>query len=315
MQAWVQGSARLGYFVADWILTTNHRRLAILYFAFVAVTGFTGLILATVIRLELAYPGQFFLAQNAERYLTVISLHGIVMVFFVVIPVLFGAFGNFLLPTQLGIRDVAFPRLNSFMFWVTPAGFVMLLHILLFDKVYSTTSWLNYAELQARLRRRFHSVENSEAEFRSERFNGATLGLRLRTESAALRETRGALLHQYAPQLTVNGPELQAVGFTTFRDTAIRLLDQRGILVIGIGQTASQVGTWFLRNGVIVSWCEASRFTLGRGEFMGLSHCARWVIRHCQAALYLRFHGFGDVMRVAERLVCLYTGMLETTPL
>ncbi len=110
--------------------------MAILYFLFIAITGFTGLILATVIRLELAYPGQVFLAQNAERYLTTASLHGIVMVFFVVIPVLFGAFGNFLLPTQLGIRDVAFPRLNSFMFWVTPAGFVLLLHILLFDKAY-----------------------------------------------------------------------------------------------------------------------------------------------------------------------------------
>jgi cytochrome c oxidase subunit I len=113
---WSHAYARLSYFVADWVLTTNHRRLAILYFAMIAVTGFTGLVLATIIRLELAYPGQFFLAQNAERYLTVISLHGVIMVFFVVIPVLFGAFGNFLLPTQLGIRDVAFPRLNSFMF-------------------------------------------------------------------------------------------------------------------------------------------------------------------------------------------------------
>ncbi len=112
----IMSVSRVGIFLSDWIFTTNHRRLAILYFWFIVITGFTGLILATIIRLELAYPGKFFLAQNAERYLTVISLHGIVMVFFVVIPVLFGAFGNFLLPTQLGIRDVAFPRLNSFMF-------------------------------------------------------------------------------------------------------------------------------------------------------------------------------------------------------
>ncbi len=110
------GVARMAAMLADWVLTTNHRRLAILYFLFIALTGFTGLVLATVIRLELTYPGQVFLAQNAERYLTTASLHGIVMVFFVVIPVIFGAFGNFLLPTQLGIRDVAFPRLNSFMF-------------------------------------------------------------------------------------------------------------------------------------------------------------------------------------------------------
>lgn len=107
---------RVGYFFNEWVLTTNHRRLAILYFAFIVLTGFVGLILATIIRLELAYPGQCFLTQNAERYLTLISVHGIVMVFFVVIPLLFGAFANFLLPTQLGVRDVAFPRLNSFMF-------------------------------------------------------------------------------------------------------------------------------------------------------------------------------------------------------
>jgi len=107
---------RIAYFFNEWVLTTNHRRLAILYFAFVIFSGFVGLILATIIRVELAYPGQAFLTQNAERYLTLISVHGIVMVFFVVIPLIFGAFGNFLLPTQLGVRDVAFPRLNSFMF-------------------------------------------------------------------------------------------------------------------------------------------------------------------------------------------------------
>lgn len=87
-----------------------------MYFLFVVTTAFAGLALATVIRVELALPGMSFLDNNAEKYLTVISLHAIVMVFFVVIPVLFGAFGNFLLPTQLGVRDVAFPRLNSFMF-------------------------------------------------------------------------------------------------------------------------------------------------------------------------------------------------------
>ncbi len=190
--------ARLCYFVADWVLTTNHRRLAILYFAMIAVTGFTGLVLATIIRLELAYPGQYFLAQNAERYLTTISLHGIVMVFFVVIPVLFGAFGNFLLPTQLGIRDVAFPRLNSFMFWVTPAGFVMLLHILLFDRAYNVTYWLNYSELRAQLRRRYTQVELPAAEFRTDLVNTSALGVRLHT---GMGGHRGALIQGYAPQL------------------------------------------------------------------------------------------------------------------
>jgi hypothetical protein len=154
-QSWTHASARVAYFANEWILSTNHRKIAVMYFVFVLFAGFTGLVLATVIRLELAYPGAFVLTNNAERYLTIISLHGIVMVFFMIIPVIFGAFGNFLLPTQLGIRDVAFPRLNSFMFWVTPAGFVMLLHIIMFDKNYQLVHWVNYSELKAQLRRRY----------------------------------------------------------------------------------------------------------------------------------------------------------------
>ena len=148
------GLARLGYVLNEWVLTTNQRRLAILYFLFVFVSGFVGLVLATIIRIELAYPGQVFLTQNAERYLTLISIHGIVMVFFMIIPLIFGAFGNFLLPTQMGVRDVAFPRLNSFMFWVTPSGFVLLIHIILFDRSYTLTQWLNYGEMRAQVRRR-----------------------------------------------------------------------------------------------------------------------------------------------------------------
>ena len=150
--------ARIAYFFTEWVLSTNHRRIAVLYFYFVLLAGFTGLVLATIIRLELAYPGKFFLTNNAERYLTTISLHGVVMVFFMIIPVLFGAFGNFLLPTQLGIRDVAFPRLNSFMFWVTPSGFVLLLHILLFDRSYNLTYWINYGEVKSALRRRYQTA-------------------------------------------------------------------------------------------------------------------------------------------------------------
>lgn len=122
------------YTLNNWMLSTNHRRISVLYFIFILLTSFSGLLLATVIRIELAMPGISILNNNAEKYLTVISLHGVVMVFFVVIPTLFGAFGNFLLPTQLGIRDVAFPRLNSFMYWVTPSGFILTLHIFLADR-------------------------------------------------------------------------------------------------------------------------------------------------------------------------------------
>lgn len=115
-QSWTYFWSKASYLLNAWVLSTNHRRIAVMYFIFVITAACAGLLLATIIRVELALPGVSIIENNAERYLTIISLHGLVMVFFVVIPVLFGAFGNFLLPTQLGVRDVAFPRLNSFMF-------------------------------------------------------------------------------------------------------------------------------------------------------------------------------------------------------
>ncbi len=77
----------------------------------------------------------------------------------------------------------------------------MLLHILLFDRAYSVTYWLNYSELRARLRRRFHTVETPLAEFRTEAAGQTSLGLRLHTHAALIQQTRGQLLQQYAPQV------------------------------------------------------------------------------------------------------------------
>ena len=69
--------------------------------------------LASVIRLEFAYPGVGILGGDSLQYLSIATAHGVIMVFFMIMPSVFGAFGNFLLPTQLGVHDVAFPRLNS----------------------------------------------------------------------------------------------------------------------------------------------------------------------------------------------------------
>lgn len=77
------------------------------------MSGVCGMVLATIIRAEMAYPGVGILAGDSLQYLSVVTAHGVIMVFFMIMPLLFGAFGNFLLPTQLGVHDVAFPRLNS----------------------------------------------------------------------------------------------------------------------------------------------------------------------------------------------------------
>jgi hypothetical protein len=108
---WVK--IRVSYALNSWVYTTNHKRIAINYFNFVLVSGTAGMSLATVIRMEFAYPGVGILAGDSIQYLSIATAHGVIMVFFMIMPAIFGAFGNFLLPTQLGVHDVAFPRLNS----------------------------------------------------------------------------------------------------------------------------------------------------------------------------------------------------------
>jgi heme/copper-type cytochrome/quinol oxidase subunit 1 len=76
-------------------------------------TGLSGSVLATMIRLELAYPGSTFFKGDSLKYLQVITAHGLIMVFFVVVPIVFGAYANFFIPYHVGSKDVAFPRLNS----------------------------------------------------------------------------------------------------------------------------------------------------------------------------------------------------------
>ena len=86
----------------------------------------SGTLLATVIRLELAYPGSHFFKGDSIKYLQVITTHGLIMVFFVVIPIIFGFLANFFIPYHIGSKDVAFPRLNSLGFWIQPAGYFLI---------------------------------------------------------------------------------------------------------------------------------------------------------------------------------------------
>jgi len=111
--------------------------------------------LATIIRLEFAYPGVGVLAGDSLQYLSIATAHGVIMVFFMIMPVIFGAFGNFLLPTQLGVHDVAFPRLNSAAFWFLPGGLIMLCQLVCVDRRYQRMNCFNIRELQGILKRRF----------------------------------------------------------------------------------------------------------------------------------------------------------------
>ena len=116
---WVK--TRTSYTTNSWVFTTNHKRISVNYFNFVLVAGTAGMSLATVIRLEFAYPGVGVLATDSLRYLsTVIIVYGVVTVFCMITPAILRAFGNFLLPTQfLESTTWLFPRLSRCCFLVS----------------------------------------------------------------------------------------------------------------------------------------------------------------------------------------------------
>jgi len=135
--------------------------------------------LATIIRMEMAYPGIGILAGDSLQYLSVVTAHAVVMVFFMIMPLIFGAFANFLLPTQLGVHDVAFPRLNSAAFWFLPGGFVMLAQLICLDRRFQRMGCFNIREIQTLLQTK-DSAHSTESQDQRDLVNDTILGIRLR---------------------------------------------------------------------------------------------------------------------------------------
>src|SRR6201993_4289334 len=100
----------------DWVTTVDHKRLGILYIIYAMTFLLIAGIEATIIRIQLIRPPKdFFSPPGFNRLFT---MHGTTMIFFVIMPVMFG-FANYLIPLMIGARDMAFPRLNAFSFWMT----------------------------------------------------------------------------------------------------------------------------------------------------------------------------------------------------
>ena len=187
---------RLSYMMNSWIYTTNHKRISINYFNFVLVAGTAGMSLATVIRLEFAYPGVGVLAGDSLQYLSIATAHGVIMVFYMIMPLIFGAFGNFLLPTQLGVHDVAFPRLNSAAFWFLPGGLIMLCQLVCVDRRYQRMNCFNIRELQGNLKRKFFSDLVNSNDHR-DILNNTMIGLRFKIENLTLLNPDMSSFYQY----------------------------------------------------------------------------------------------------------------------
>src|SRR6476469_2785854 len=108
------------YGVKSWLLTTDHKRIALLYLASVTFFFFVGGLFAVLIRLELLTPQGDLV--HAETYNRLFTMHGVVMVFFFLIPAIPAVLGNFLVPLMLGARDLAFPRLNLLSWYIYMFG-------------------------------------------------------------------------------------------------------------------------------------------------------------------------------------------------
>jgi hypothetical protein len=144
----------------------------------------------------MAYPGVGILAGDSLQYLSVVTAHAVVMVFFMIMPLLFGAFGNFLLPTQLGVHDVAFPRLNSAAFWFLPGGLIMLCQLLCLDRRYQRMNCFNVRELQSLLKNRFFTELVSSKEHR-DFLDQTAVGIRFQTNNLDIINSKLLLGFRY----------------------------------------------------------------------------------------------------------------------
>ncbi|PLL11602.1 cytochrome c oxidase subunit I [Tabrizicola sp. TH137] len=124
-------------FFTRWFMSTNHKDIGILYLFTGGIVGLISVIFTVYMRMELMNPGVQYMCQEGLRLVAdaaatctpnghiwnvTITAHGILMMFFVVIPALFGGFGNYFMPLQIGAPDMAFPRMNNLSYWLYVAG-------------------------------------------------------------------------------------------------------------------------------------------------------------------------------------------------
>jgi cytochrome c oxidase subunit I+III len=141
-ELWLERPGALG-----WLTTVDHKRIGILYFwttiVFFAAGGFEALLMRT----QLAQAGEHVVSP--ETYDQLMTMHGVTMIFFFIIPMTTGAFGNYLVPLMIGARDMAFPRLNALSFWIFLGSGVFMYSSFLVGQA-PDAGWFDYVPLALR---------------------------------------------------------------------------------------------------------------------------------------------------------------------